>query len=130
MFKSFAQVPTAPKRSSSRPLSWSIICILTRGVYLLPTHPGVSFSSLVTLIHLCKHAGTAGLDGIDLGLRVGHSLEAGGKLGTVEVEALARLDGAEGRTGSAADAAGEVARLVQGAVLLCLLAVAGEGLGE
>ena len=81
------------------------------------------------LYHLCEHAGAAGLDGLDLGLRPGHPLEACGKLGTVEVKALACLNGAEGRTGSASDA-GVVAGLVQRAVLLCLLAVAGEGLRE
>lgn len=82
------------------------------------------------LFHLCEHAGTARLDGIDLSLGVGHALEACGKLGAVEVEAVARLNGAKGRTGCAANTAGEVARLVQWAVLLCLLAVAGERLGK
>jgi hypothetical protein len=56
------------------------------------------------LIHLCEHAGTAGLDGLDLSLRPGHPLEARGKLGAVEVEALACLNGSKGRAGSAADA--------------------------
>jgi hypothetical protein len=82
------------------------------------------------LLHLCEHAGTTRLDGIDLGLRVGHALEACGKLGAVEVEALACLNRAEGRSRCAANTAGEVARLIQRAVLLRLLPVAGEGLGE
>ena len=77
---------------------------------------------------LCEHAGTARLDGINLSLRVGHALEACGKLRTVEVKALAGLNGTKGRTGRVANTAREVARLVQRAVLLCLLAVVGEGL--
>lgn len=56
------------------------------------------------LIHLCEHAGTAGLDSLDLSLRPCHALEACGKLGAVEVEALACLNGSKGRTGGATDA--------------------------
>jgi len=82
------------------------------------------------LPHLCEHAGPTRLNSIDLSLRESHALKACGKLGAVEVEALARLNGAKGGTGCAANTAGEVARLVQRAVLLCLLAVAGEGLGK
>lgn len=82
------------------------------------------------LLHLCEHAGTTRLDGVNLGLGEGHALEACGKLGAVEVEALARFNRAERRTGCAANTAGEVARLIQRAMLLCLLAVAGEGLGK
>lgn len=96
----------------------------------MPKRPGVSSSSLTMLLHLCEHAGTARLDSIDLSLGVRHALEACGKLGTVEVEALARLHGAEGRARCAANTAGEVAGLVQRTVLLCFLAVAGEGLRE
>lgn len=47
-------------------------------------------------VHLCVHAGTAGLDSVDLSLRPRHTLEARGKLGAVEVEALACLNGAKG----------------------------------
>lgn len=86
--------------------------------------------SLMILLHLCKHAGTARLNGVNLSLRPGHSLEACGKLGTVKVETLARLNRAEGGAGSAPDTAGVVSGLVQRAVLLCLLAVAGERLRQ
>lgn len=79
-------------------------------------------------------AGTARLHRIDLGLRPRQSLEARGELRSVEEESLAGLDGAEGSSGCAADVAthyaGVLVRLVQGAMLLGFLAVAGEGLGE
>ena len=84
----------------------------------------------IMLLHLCEHAGTTRLDSIDLSLGEGHTLEACGKLGAVEVEALARFNRAKGRSRRAANTAGEVARLVQRTMLLCLLAVAGKGLGE
>ena len=82
------------------------------------------------MLHLCEHACTTRLDSIDLSLREGHALEACGKLGTVEVEALACLNGTKGRARSASNTAGVISGLVQGAVLLGLLAVAGEGLGQ
>lgn len=118
----------APKRSFSlvinhlHPGACNVCTMLTR--------PGVSSSSLIMLLHLCKLASTAGLDGIDLGLRPCHALEACGELGAVEEKALACLDRTKGRTGSAADAAGEVPGLIQRAVLLGLLAVAGKGLWQ
>ena len=87
-------------------------------------------SSRLAPVHLCEHAGTTRLNGLDLGLRPSHSLESCGKLGTVEVEALACLNRAKGRAGSASNSAGVISRLVQRAVLLCLLAVTGEGLGQ
>lgn len=81
-------------------------------------------------VHLCEHASTAGFDSLDLSLRPRHALETRGKLRAVEVEALACLNRTEGRAGSAANAARVVPGLVQRAMLLCLLAVAGERLGE
>jgi hypothetical protein len=81
-------------------------------------------------VHLCEHTGTTRLNGLDLGLGPSHSLESCGKLGTVEVEALACLNRAKGRAGSASNTTGVIPGLVQRAVLLCLLAIAGEGLGQ
>jgi hypothetical protein len=87
-------------------------------------------SSRLAPVHLCEHTGTTRLNGIDLGLRPSHSLESCGKLGTVEVEAFACLNRAKGRAGSASNTAGVIPGLVQRAVLLCLLAVTGKGLGQ
>ena len=87
-------------------------------------------SSRLAPVHLCEHAGTTRLNSLNLGLRPSHSLESCGKLGTVEVEALACLNRAEGRAGSASNSAGVISGLVQRAVLLCLLAVTSEGLGQ
>jgi hypothetical protein len=87
-------------------------------------------SSRLAPVHLCEHAGATRLNSLDLGLRPSHPLEACGKLGTVEVEALACLNRAKSRARSASNTAGVISGLVQRAVLLCLLTVAGEGLGQ
>lgn len=73
----------------------------------------------------------AGLDGLDLSLRPCKALEALGQLGAVKEGALAGFDGAERSSGCRTDAARrELVCLVQRAVLLRLLSVAGKGLGQ
>lgn len=56
--------------------------------------------------------------------------EAGRQLAAIEVLALARLNGAESRTGLAANRAARERTLGERAVLLGLLAVAREGFGQ
>ena len=76
-------------------------------------------------------AGTARLDCLNLGLSPCQSSEAIGKLITVEEKAFAGLYRAESRAGRAADTAGrELVGLVQRSMLLGLLAVGCEGVGE
>ena len=76
-------------------------------------------------------ARTTGLNRVDLSLRPHQALEALRQLGAVEECALSSFNGAEGAAGRRTDGAGgEVGLLVQRAVLLRFLAVAGEGLGE
>jgi hypothetical protein len=72
-----------------------------------------------------KQAGTAGLDGLDLGLRPCQTLEALGQLGAVKVQSLSCLDGAKGGAGPVANEAvcGEGSRGVQRTMLLSLLSV-------
>lgn len=85
----------------------------------------------VMLIHyLCELAGTTRLDRVNLGLRPGHALEAGRKLRAVEEEAVAGLDRAERGAWGATNSSRVVAGLVEGAVLLGLLAVGRKGLRE
>lgn len=80
--------------------------------------------------HSNEKAGTARLDGLDLGLAPWQAPEAGGELVAVEDLALARLDRAESGAGLAANGAAGEFTLVERAVLLGLLAVAGERVGQ
>ena len=94
-------------------------------------HMPVRFSSLRHLTHSCMEARTARLNRVDFSLRPHQALEALRQLGAVEECALSSFNGAEGAAGRRTDGAGgEVGLLVQRAVLLRFLAVAGEGLGE
>jgi hypothetical protein len=77
----------------------------------------------------CVKARTSRLDGLDFGLRPCEASKALRQLGAVEEVTLSGLDGAERTSWGATNAARE-ALLVQRAVLLSFLAVAGEGLGE
>jgi hypothetical protein len=79
---------------------------------------------------LCKLAGTTRLNRVNLGLGPRHALEAGGQLRAVEEEAVAGLDRSERGAWGAADPGRVVAGLVEGAVLLSLLAVGCKGLGK
>lgn len=85
---------------------------------------------MLCALHSREEAGTAGLDGLDLSRAPPQAAEAGRKLAAVEDLALARLDGAEGRAGLAANGAAGKGALVEGAVLLSLLAVAGKGVRQ
>jgi hypothetical protein len=80
--------------------------------------------------NLCKLAGATRLNRVHLGLGPGHALEAGGQLRAVEEEAVAGLDRSERGAGGAADSSRVVAGLVEGTVLLSLLAVGRKGFGE
>ena len=79
-----------------------------------------------------KLAGTARLKQIHLGLCEGDLLEARGQLGTVEQEALCCLNGTEvlARRTTNVTADQSARGRVQRAVLLCLLAVCLEGVGQ
>lgn len=79
---------------------------------------------------LREHAGAAGLDRLDLGLAPGQTAEASGKLSAVEELASSGLDGAQGRAGHVADAAGGEGSATERAVLLSLGSVGGEGVRE
>jgi hypothetical protein len=80
--------------------------------------------------HLCKLASTARLNRVNLSLRPGHALETGGELRAVEEEAVAGLDRSERGAWRAANSGRVVAGLVEGTVLLGLLAVGRKGLRE
>lgn len=82
---------------------------------------------------LCEQAGTAGLDGLDFSCGPRSSGETGGQLAAVKELAGCGLDGAEGGSGLAANEAAVLAgcgTAVQGTVLLGLLSVGSERLGE
>ena len=76
---------------------------------------------------LSEKGGAAGLDSLNLSNVEGCAVEAGGKLGSVKVDALGGGDGAELSTGSAADACRGADGLLEGAVLLGVVAVGAEG---
>lgn len=82
----------------------------------------------------CVQAGTTGLDGLDLCLGPREPAESSRKLRAIPELSLLRLDPAKGRAGGAANMPAnncrEVHRLIQGAVLLCLLSVGSKGLGQ
>jgi hypothetical protein len=78
---------------------------------------------------LCEHARAASLNGLHLGLSPGETAETGGQLSAVKELAGLGLDGAQRGTGGAADAAIE-GRATEGAVLLSLSTVSGEGVRE
>lgn len=89
---------------------------------------------IVNLIHLCVKAGSAGLDCLNLSRGPRKALESCGQLGAVKELALAGLDSSQGCTGCAAYMAAydgwEALTRVEGSVLLCLLSVGCEGLGQ
>jgi hypothetical protein len=75
------------------------------------------------------HAGTTGLNGIDLSLRPGQTTEASGQLSAVEELAGLGDNRAQGRAGLGSDAAAELST-TEGAVLLGLGAVGSERVGK
>ena len=80
--------------------------------------------------HSGVEAGATGLNGLDLGLGEGQTVEARGELITVEEFALLGLDGAEGSAGVTADGTGNERGTAQRTVLLGLDAVGGERVGK
>lgn len=85
----------------------------------------------IVLVHITLPAlnegGTAGLDGLNLSHVEGGAVEAGGQLGGVEVDARGRSDGTQVGTGGAANAGARADGLLEGTVLLCVVAVGAEG---
>jgi hypothetical protein len=71
--------------------------------------------------------GTAGLDGLNLSHVERGAVEAGGQLGGVEVDASGRSDGAQVGTGGTANANVRADGLLEGTVLLGVIAVGAEG---
>lgn len=78
---------------------------------------------------LREQAGTAGLNGLNLGLGPGKAVETGRKLVAVEEFTLLGLNGAQGGTSAAANALRERGT-AKGAVLLSLDTVGGERVRE
>ncbi|KFY41962.1 hypothetical protein V494_02684 [Pseudogymnoascus sp. VKM F-4513 (FW-928)] len=75
------------------------------------------------------HGSAAGLNRLDLRLGVWGASEASGQLAAVEELTLGSGDGAEVTAGNRADLAVAADVAAEGAVLLCVLAVCGEGGG-
>lgn len=85
----------------------------------------------VIVVHITLPAlnegSTAGLDGLNLSHVERSAVEAGGQLGCVEIDASGRGDGAQIGTGGAANAGARTDRLLEGTVLLGVVAVGAEG---
>ena len=84
-------------------------------------------------VRLCEHAGTTGLDGLDLSCAPGGSCETGRQVAPVEELAGCGLDGTKRLSGLGANEATVLAgrgTAGQRTVLLCLLSVGSEGVGE
>lgn len=126
-----------------------ILCVIVDNSFvrsvLIP--PSTRDSSLLSAgkASLGEEGGAARLDGLDLGSVQGLSVEAGGELGDVKVDAVGGVDVAEGRAGTATNTRVGVDGVLEGTVLLggvavgaeagvagggVAVAVAGPGLGE
>lgn len=126
-----------------------ILCVIVDNSFvrsvLFP--PSTRDSSLLSAgkASLREEGGTARLDGLDLGSVQALSVEAGGELRDVKVDAVGGVDAAEGRAGAATNTRVGVDGVLEGTVLLggvavgaeagvagggVAVAVAGPGLGE